>query len=86
MNDSARGREQGPLDIFWGSTLGPERETGKNSLTATGLETTDKHSGREGKGFHLSELGVIFPLHFGCKGEFILLALGSLTLCTASQQ
>lgn len=39
-NEQTRGTEQDTLGLFWGRTLGPKRETGKNKATATGLEVT----------------------------------------------
>lgn len=41
-SDQARGTEQNPLSFFCGGTLGPERETGNNKATATGLRLIDK--------------------------------------------
>lgn len=79
-SDQAGGTEQGPLSFFHGGTLGPERETGKNKATATGLGLIDKGSGTAAKQIPL--------IRTSCKegAEFILLYRGSLILCTIPQE
>lgn len=86
-SEQARGTEQSPLGLFWGGTLGPETETGKNKAIVTCLEVTDKGSGTVIKQIPFIRTEGNPLSAFRCRQvQFTELDTWSLTLCTIPQE